>query len=425
MDDINTGENIRTDSALHQMSASVSETETAGGVSILLVVRHPVGGIRTFLRYVLRRFPHEKYRLTLIAPRCLDVEQLLQDLDQFRVDIVLTVDRIHFLAFLRTVTRSILQNRFDLVYSHGFTSGLASVLGCLVARTPHLSTCHDVFTDGQFVGVTGKLTKLALTASFAMTNRVHCVTHDARDNLLSYLPLTRLFWKRFVVIRNGIESDRFADAAVRDFRTELTLGSDCFLIGFLGRFMSQKGFRYLVDAMELMKHEGALPRRPVLLVVSPQEGFYREEMAEIDRRGLSESVLFLPFVSNVAPTLKGLDVLVMPSLWEACGLLAMEAMVAGVPVIGSNCVGLREVLDDTPAKIVPMKDAAALARAIMDEMRNPTTRLAREFAPVASERFNVAKQADALEKLIDELALQGRTRHAERSNLSGPLHDDR
>ena len=41
--------------------------------------------------------------------------------------------------------------------------------------------------------------------------------------------------------------------------------------------------------------------------------------------------LFLPFVTNIASTLKGLDVVVMPSLWEACPLLAMETLVAGIP----------------------------------------------------------------------------------------------
>jgi glycosyltransferase involved in cell wall biosynthesis len=416
---------LQSDQGDSQLMSRTSDCGKVQSVSILLVVRHPVGGIRTFLRYVFRWFPPQKYHLALIAPQCTELDQLRLDLEAYSLTVIPIERHTAFPAFLRTVTKSIITNRFDLVYSHGFTSGLASALGSLATRTPHLTTCHDVFTDGQFVGVTGELTKLALTASFAMANCVHCVTHDARDNLLSYLPLTRFFRNRFVVIRNGIESDRFADAAVRDFRTELALENDCFLIGFLGRFMSQKGFRYLVDALELVQRRGAVSRRPVIVTVSPQDSYYREEMAEIDRRGLSASVFFLPFAANVAPTLKGLDVLVMPSLWEACGLLAMEAMVAGIPVIGSNCVGLREILDDTPARVVPMRDAAALAQAIMEEMQNPTTRLAREFAPVASERFNVAKQADALERLIDELVLQGKTRHAKRSNLRGPLHDDR
>lgn len=413
---------------LHPENQAAPRTPACGTtrqVSILLVVRHPVGGIRTFLRYVFLRFPPQKYRLTLIAPQCSELDQLRQDLDAYFLDVIPIERHTSFPAFLGTVTRFIVRTRFDLVYSHGFTSGLASAIGCRLTRTPHLTTCHDVFTDDQFTGIQGLLTKVILAASLAMIDRVHCVTSDARDNLLAYLPLTRLFRNRLVVIRNGIDTNRFADPAVRDFRSELALERDCFLIGFLGRFMSQKGFRYLVDALELLQRQGTVSRRPVILTVSPQDAFYREEMAEIERRGLSASVFFLPFAANVAPTLKGLDILAVPSLWEAGPLLPMEALVAGVPVVGSTCVGLREILRDTPARVVPMRDAPALAKAIMDEMQSPTTQQAREFAPVASERFNVVKQAEALEKLIDELAMRGHARRPKHRSVSERQRDER
>ena len=98
--------------------------------------------------------------------------------------------------------------------------------------------------------------------------------------------------------------------------------------------------------------------------------------------------------------LKGLDVVAMPSLWEACGLLAMEAMVAGVPLVGTDCVGLREVLRNTPAHVVPAKDSLALSEALMMEMRNPTTSRAREFAIEAAARFQVKNRAAEIEKLM-------------------------
>lgn len=406
-------QNEQTDRCGTSTTLGVPDREPAEPASVLLVVRHPVGGIRTFLRYVFGRLPPQKYRLTLIAPQCPELDELRHDLAPYALSVISTNERADSVAFFSAVARSILRGHFDLVYAHGFTSGFASVLGSSVSRTPHMTTCHDVFTDDQFVGMTGLLKKLALAVSLAMTDRVHCVTSDARDNLIAYLPLTRLFQNKITVIRNGIEIDRFANPTLRDFRTELGLGSDSFLIGFLGRFMSQKGFRFLVDALALLQRQGTAGRRPVILTVSPQDGFYREEMAEIERRGLSASVFFLPFVANVAPTLRGLDVLAMPSLWEACGLLAMEAMVAGTPVVGTNCVGLREVLADTPAKVVPPKDAQALAQAIGDEMRSPTTQQAREFAAVARERFTVAKQAEGLDKLMDALVLGGRSRRTD------------
>jgi glycosyltransferase involved in cell wall biosynthesis len=115
---------------------------------------------------------------------------------------------------------------------------------------------------------------------------------------------------------------------------------------------------------------------------------------------LAGAIRFLPFVPDVAPILKGLDVVVMPSLWEACGMLAMEAMVAGVPVIGTSCVGLREVLSGTPSVVVPPRDGAGLAAALLAEMERPTADSAKAFASEAARRFDVKEKALMLEKLM-------------------------
>jgi glycosyltransferase involved in cell wall biosynthesis len=80
----------------------------------------------------------------------------------------------------------------------------------------------------------------------------------------------------------------------------------------------------------------------------------------------------------------------------------MEAMVAGVPVIGTSCVGLREVLRDTPARVVPARDSVALSKALITEMKNPTTAEARNFALKAASRFRVKERAAEIEKLMLE-----------------------
>jgi len=206
---------------------------------------------------------------------------------------------------------------------------------------------------------------------------------------------------KVVVIPNGVEVERFLGSDRRDLRTEYGLAQDTFLIGFLGRYMAQKGFRFLIDAIAQLKSE-ILPRQPMVLCFNIDDGFIREEKESVRRKGLSDSVLFLPFVANVSATLKGLDVIVMPSLWEACPLLAMEALVAGIPLIGTDCLGLREVLNDTPATKIPTRDSLALSKALIKEMNNPSTTKAREYSREAAVRFDVRKRAAEIEQLILE-----------------------
>jgi glycosyltransferase involved in cell wall biosynthesis len=365
---------------------------------VLLVVRHPVGGIRTFFRYVYRYFDADKYQFTLIAPDVPEVRVLMDDLSALDLTYVPVPESGGAKKLANVVTRVVWRERFDLIHSHGFTSGVCSALGALTRRTPHLLTCHDVFTPDQFAGLSGWVKRLMLSGVFATVDRIHCVSHDARSNLLDYLPLLRIRKDRIVAIRNGIEVIEFTQASPRNLREELNLPRECLLIGFLGRFMSQKGFRYLVDAVDELKRVNL--SREVFLLCFGYDGFIREEQAEILRRGLGDTVKFLPFVPGVASTIKGLDIVAMPSLWEACGLLAMETMVSGVPLIGTNCVGLREILEDTPAHLVPPRNSEAILRALRSEIEQPTVSMAKEFSATAAKRFDVRSQAEDLQELM-------------------------
>ena len=84
-------------------------------------------------------------------------------------------------------------------------------------------------------------------------------------------------------------------------------------------------------------------------------------------------------------------------------LLAAEAMVAGVPIIGTDCIGLREVLRDTPARVVPAADSKALAEAIIAEIENSSIENMKHFRDEASKRFDVTKSAGELQNLIIKL----------------------
>lgn len=366
---------------------------------ILLIVRHPVGGIRTFFKYFYRNYDPEKYSFTLVSPDTPETQVLLNDICKLDVAYLSTNNWLSNKEFFVIITNIIINNKFDLIHSHGFTAGVCSVFGSLLRSIPHILTCHDVFTEKQFVGLGGFVKKLFLSLMLSMIDNIHCVSHDARSNLLEYLPILKVFNKKIVVILNGIETEHFFSAKERDIRNEFGLKQHDFLIGFLGRFMSQKGFFYLIEALEEIKKNGNPLKQPIVLCFSPEDGFIREEKENISKRGLTESVLFLPYVADVASTLKSLDVVVIPSLWEACPLLPMEAMVAGVPLIGTNCVGLREVLKDTPATVVPARNSMALAIALLKEMKKPSIS-AKEFSKMAVTQFDVKRRAIELENLM-------------------------
>ncbi len=169
-----------------------------------------------------------------------------------------------------------------------------SALPAYLYRKPHLFTSHDVFTDKQFHGVKGIYKKIILGISFHLVDTIHSVSYGAQDKLLKYFPNLHKRQSKLVVILNGIEIDRFSIDEQENWYTHNDLDEQTFLIGFFGRFMTQKGFRYLIAAIEEILNNEHNHRKPVVLAFG-WGGFIREEQAEIKSRGLEKQLSFFTF----------------------------------------------------------------------------------------------------------------------------------
>jgi glycosyltransferase involved in cell wall biosynthesis len=367
----------------------------------LLVIRWPVGGIRTFARYVYRDFPKERWHLTILAPDLHEMRVLLDDLAGINVEYLPIQPQPSPFEFFVEVARQVSSGHYDLIHSHGFTSGVCAAPVAWISRTPHIMTSHDVINATQFMGRLGALKRCLIGIIFNHIDKIHSVSYDAQANLFEYFPSLRTSTACFV-LPNGIEVHRFINNPPRDLRSEYGIGSDVFLIGFMGRFMAQKGFRFLVDAIESIRDEPSLAKE-VLVLTFGDDGFIREEIQAILLRGLHQHFRFLPFTPNVAGTIKGLDCVVMPSLWEACGLLAMETLTCGTPLIGTDCIGLREVLQSTPARIVRKGDSSALAEALLQEISSPSLTLVQNFRETAKRKYDIKTTRASIIALYDSM----------------------
>ena len=178
------------------------------------------------------------------------------------------------------------------------------------------------------------------------------------------------------------------------------------VIGFFGRIMPQKGFEYLVEASrDCDRFSGLIG---LVVAVAGDGGFIRERRAEIRDRGLEVSFRFLGFQADVQQVLQQVDAVVMPSLWEACGLVAMEALMSGRPLIASSCEGLREVTAGSPALSVPPRNATALADAITRVIASHQALLEEgaRYIPVATDRFCADRTAEGLLALFSQALIR-------------------
>ena len=370
---------------------------------VMLVVRWPVGGIRTYIRYILSHVDFQAYRYLLIAPDRAEVHELVAEFASLDIQLMATVDKTSALA--RQALQCLLKRPVQLVHSHGFSSGIAVALIARTKGVPHLMTSHDVLQSSQFIGFKGQLKRQALAVNFKFINLIQSVGHEAQANLKAMLPSLKP--AQLTTVVNGVDVQRFADAIPRDVRAEQVIQPQQLVLGFMGRFMAQKGFIYLVQAMQQLSTTTPAAQMPIVVAVGSGD-FIREDTALIKARGLFDYFRFIPFESDVGGLLKGVDVVVMPSLWEACPLLPMEAMAAGIPVLGTDCVGLNEVLTDTPNQRLPAGDTNALTQAIQrlneDRQVLQTWQLASQaYQATAMQRFDIQATAEAVGNLYQRL----------------------
>lgn len=367
---------------------------------LLTVARWPLGGIRTYMRYVYGRLGGD-WRVTILAADTQESAALREDADALGAELILS--RPTAASFVTRIARTLAERRHDLIQSQGFISAISTCLANVPFRKPHVLTVHGVLEERFLRGVRGRLKRLATNAAIRSVDTVYGVGQDILDHLREQVPGLTGSRVRQVAILNGIEPEMFLEpGSPGAFRARNGLSPDVFLFGFLGRFMPQKGFGKIIAALARLSADGTADRDYRLVAVGSGDylDWYRKMASD---QGVAERIVFLPFQRDVAEVYRDLDAVVMPSNWEACPLQPMEALVSGVPLIASDCIGLREVVRDTPAVVVPDGQPEGLAAAMAGFLSGRGREPFAAFRQEAARRFDVRRTAESVERLFDDM----------------------
>jgi glycosyltransferase involved in cell wall biosynthesis len=375
---------------------------------VLVAARWPVGGIRTHLGYNHPALADAGHRCTFVVPddECLPaLRETLPD-----AEVVAVPMRGRDCPLWRTLRPLAASGRYGLAHAHGLTAAAHASLACLGAGVPLVVTLHEPLRDAQFAGLKGSMKRWLLGHALARAAAVVTVSEDSRANLLRYFPNLRRHARRIRTIPNGIDTARFAEKIAPEgppLREQLGIGEETTLLGYLGRFMPEKGFPLLLDAVERLARFGGV--EPFHLVAFGSGDYRREYARRVEQSALARHVTLRDFVPDVRPVLAQLDLMVVPSLWEASSLVSMEAMCAGVPVLGSDCHGLREVLRGTPSRTVQAGCVSALETGLREALAAPWYGAASMYAAAARQRFDNRRSARQLVELYASLVSdQGR-----------------
>ena len=368
---------------------------------LLIVARWPLGGIRTYMRYLFRHLPAH-YHLTLLASQTHEDAALMEDAVEYGARLIIMrgtgTKGLAVAAF-----RELRTNRYDVILSQGFISAMAVYMANLFFRVPHIITIHGILEPKYLTGRFGGLKRFFLRKMITGITVLYAVSNDILSHLYEQFPGLENHGPRAIVIPNGIEPVEFDQlpAIPVKLREKMVVDDSTFLFGFFGRFMPQKGFDLLIDAIDIIRQKD--PGRAFLVAAVGSGDYLREYQTAIRERELEQYFHFLPFQPQVYHLYPQVDSIVMPSRWEACPLLPMEALCMGTPVIASDCIGLRETVADTPTMVFASEDVKGLSELMLGCMQNNSVDTFQRFASAARARYDVSKSASELVKFIENM----------------------
>ncbi len=162
--------------------------------------------------------------------------------------------------------------------------------------------------------------------------------------------------KKIAVVYNGIDVEKFLAVQPGTLRKELGISPQTKIVGMVGRVNPTKGHETFLQSIPEIQSK--IPDTVFVVVGS---GDYISEL-----KSINSDVNFLGMRSNIPQIMKDLDVFVMASWNEPFGLVTVEAMGAGTPVVATNTGGTAEIIIDGESGIlIPPKDPAKLAQAVI------------------------------------------------------------
>ena len=281
----------------------------------------------------------------------------------------------------RGVVRAVRELRPDLVHTHLVHADVYGGVAAVRTRTRLVSTKHndDPFRLGVFRHVECALARRA-RAVVAISDSL------ARFNV-ERVGLPR---EKVTVIPYGLD-DLASDSGGGDAGA-VAVAHDADVLLAIGRLVPQKGHDVAVAALPAIRAQ-----HPQVILVVLGDGPLRARLeAQAAALGVADAVVLPGRASEIRPWLQRAAMLVHPARWEGFGLVVLEAMLAGRPVVASRASALPElVVDRETGLLVPVDDPAALAAAVsrlLDD-RTLAERLGAGGRARARSEFSVARMA--------------------------------
>ena len=386
----------------------------------LTYYRPHLSGLTVYVQRLAEALAGRGHRVSVLTSRYdsrLPLEETIHGVHVVRVPVAFRVSKGAVMPGYRAAALRLLRQH-DVVASNLPNTPIEAVMLPLLARVvvprPITMTYHcDVqLPPGVFNRVVDRVVFVGDSISAGLADRVVAYTEDyARHSRL-----LRHFPNRRVVIPPPVDMPTVTRSQVDAFRQRYALG-DRPLVGFVGRFATEKGAEYALRAIPRILR--SVPDVKMLFAgeyrrVIGEEGYWQRLqplLRQHARQWQFTGVLDPNDPAQLPSFYAACEVTILPSvnMTESFGLVQVESMLCGTPVVASNLPGVRQPVRATGmGRIVPIKDPAALADAVVEVMQH-RGRYTRPREAISA-LYSVGRTVAEYERLFGDLIARSKRR---------------
>jgi len=260
-----------------------------------------------------------------------------------------------------------------IVHLHGYGHLLIDYVALLLKEfgKPYILTVHGIpkspfYLDNKFLKIAFALyTKFIGRRTIENAAKITAISKSIAKEIIAYGAKP----SQIIIIPNGIDP-HYADNILGGiFRKKYNIPPEKKIILCIGRLHPRKGFQYVILTMPYI-----LKEEPDALLVIVGDGPYKEVLMSLAKRlGIENYVLFTGYVDEQTKkeALADADIIVIPSLIEPFGLVALEGMIMKKPVVASNIDGLKELIQPYNILLFNIEDVYDLKSKIFTLLRRP------------------------------------------------------
>lgn len=305
-------------------------------------------------------------------------------------------------AVLRLVSL-LRQQEIDILHIH---SPYAGILGRVAARLSGVSAI--VCTEHMQIEKQNYITRFGNLLTYPLNDATIAVSDAVLHSVLDRQIIKH---GTYVTIHNGVDLNAIATAGTcrTPIRESLGIPAQHQVVGNVANLFPGKGHRYLIEAARLVLNQ--YPDVTFVIVgndkITEDAGRLRELAGHLR---IQDRVIFTGFRRDVFQLMAAFDIFVLPSLWEGFGIVLLEAMALGKPVVGTEVGGIPEIIDNgLNGFLVEPRNPQQLAEKILKLLRNETLRnqMGQNGMQKVRDRFSIQRTVRETEKVY-VMAINGK-----------------